>query len=109
MDSFRQNHSRIDCVHSNLAGTEFFGERSGNGVYCTLRACIDRRIRWSKRAHRRTDVDDAAAFGTKITCGFFRSENQSEDVEVELLMKLLLGHVFQRRELIDAGVINENI
>ena len=38
-----------------------------------------------------------------------RGQNQTEDIGIELPMKLILRHRFERFELIYAGVINQNV
>jgi porphobilinogen deaminase len=36
-----------------------------------------------------------------------RRQQQAQDVDVELLVKELRGHVLDRRELVDAGIVDQ--
>ena len=38
-----------------------------------------------------------------------RRQQQTEDVEVELPVKEVLGHLLERRELVDAGVVDQDV
>ena len=38
-----------------------------------------------------------------------RRQNQTENIGIELPMKLVLRHRFERFELVDAGVVNQNV
>jgi hypothetical protein len=40
---------------------------------------------------------------------FLRREEEPEDVQVELLVEVLLGDVFERRELVDAGIVHQDV
>ena len=45
----------------------------------------------------------------EVLDGFLRREEQAEHVEIELLVKVLGGHVLERRELVDAGVVDQDV
>ena len=57
----------------------------------------------------RTDVDDAAAGGIEIFQRFLRGQQQAEHIQIELLVEMLLGDLFERREFIDARVVHEHV
>ena len=41
--------------------------------------------------------------------GFLRCEEQAENIDVKMFVKLLLGDLFQRREFVNSGVVDQNI
>ena len=47
--------------------------------------------------------------GAEVLDRFLRRQDQAEHVEVELLVEVLGGHVFQRSELVDAGVVDQDV
>jgi hypothetical protein len=55
------------------------------------------------------DVDDHAAFGAEVGNGGLGDKEQSLDVEVEVLIDVFDGDGFDRKELIDAGVVDEDV
>ena len=40
---------------------------------------------------------------------FLGSQQQTEDVQVELLVKMLFGDFFERRRLVNAGVVHQDV
>ena len=40
---------------------------------------------------------------------FLRSENQSENIQIELLMKMFLGDLLERQHFINARVIDQDV
>jgi hypothetical protein len=47
--------------------------------------------------------------GPHVLHCLFRREEKAEDVDVEMLVKMLFGHPFERRELVSPGVVDEDI
>jgi hypothetical protein len=41
--------------------------------------------------------------------GFLRGEQQAEHIQIELLVEMFLGDLFERREFVDARVVHENV
>jgi hypothetical protein len=70
---------------------------------------VDRGGRDIDGGRRRADVDDAAAVGAEALGRFLGGQQQAQDVDVELAVEVLLGDVFQRRELVDAGVVDQDV
>ena len=40
---------------------------------------------------------------------FLRCQNQTENIGIELTMKLSLRHLFKRLEVVDAGVVDQDV
>ena len=55
------------------------------------------------------DVDDRAAFGADELDGCLGGEEKTEDVEVELAVEVLGGDLVDGAELVDAGVVDEDV
>src|SRR4030095_4152316 len=53
--------------------------------------------------------DDAATLWTKIFQCLTRGEDQTEDIDTEVPLKLIFGCLFERGELIYASVVHQNI
>ena len=47
--------------------------------------------------------------GAEMLDRFLRRQHQAQHVEVELLVEVLGGDVFQRGELVDAGVVDQDV
>ena len=41
--------------------------------------------------------------------GLLAGEEQAEHIHVEVFVELFLGHLFQRREFVNAGVIDQDV
>src|SRR5437879_12834009 len=41
--------------------------------------------------------------------GFLRGEERTQDVQVELLVEVLFGDAFERRGLVNSGVVDEDV
>ena len=95
-------------VDSDLFWTEFAGEHAGNGVDRALGAGVDRAARRRDAADDGTDVDDAAAFAEVLYCGL-RGQQEAEHIDVEYAVELFFGDGLDRGELVDAGVVDENV
>ena len=74
-----------------------------------FRRTVNTRGRRSRTGGDRADVDHAAAVFAEQLRRFLRGQQQAEHVEIELLVEVLGRHFFQRRELVNAGVVYENI
>ena len=107
--TFGFDHAGIDGVDADLARAKFFGQHAGDAVDRPLGARINRRVRRRQGGDSRTDIDDAAARVTEQLDGLTSRQKQAEDVGVKLFVEQFLGHTFQRRELIDAGIVDQNV
>ena|ERR1700694_5425200 len=76
----------IDGIHANVARAQLFDKGFGHRINSCFGGAVDRGIRRSKGAGKRTDIDDAGASRAEMLCRFLRSEHQAQDVQVELLM-----------------------
>ena len=81
---------------------------SGNGVNRALRPGVHRTVWRRQAADHRADVDDAGAF-TEVFHGSLRGEQETEDVHVEDLVVVLFGEGIDGEELLDAGVVDEDV
>src|SRR5262249_28906777 len=70
---------------------------------------IDGAGRQCKRADDRTDVDDAAAARVEVLQRLLAGEEQTEHVQVKLLVKVLRSHLFERGKLVDAGIVHQDV
>ena len=107
--ALRLHHAGVDRVDADLARAQLLGQRPRDGIDGGLRGAVDRRVRRRQRAGDRADVDDAAAGGAEVLHRLLRGEEQPEDVQVELLVEVLLGDAFERGELVDAGVVHQDV
>jgi hypothetical protein len=98
-----------DGIHANVLRCELDRVGARHLIESTLGRAVDRRTREPFFARDRAHVDDTPTFGGEPLHGFFRGEYGSEHVGVELAMELGLGDVFERAELIHAGVVDQDV
>ena len=60
-------------------------------------------------AHHRAHVDHVPARRAEQLERLLREEERAEHVDVELAVELVLGHVLDRRECEDTGVVDEDV
>ena len=89
-------------------GAELLGEHAGDGIDRALGAGVDRAVRRRHAADDGADVDDAGAFAEVLDRGL-RGEQEAEDVDVEHLVEVFFGDGLDGRELVDAGVVDEDV
>src|SRR6266478_7773867 len=102
------DHARVDGVDPDLLRPQLAGEDARNPVDGGLGAGVHRAVRRRDAADRRADVDDAAAFA-QVLRGRLRGEEQAQYVDVEQPVKRLLSDGGERRELVDAGVVHQDV
>jgi hypothetical protein len=90
-------------------GAQFPCQRFRHRVHGRLRRAVDRRAGQRLHADDGADVDDTAAVAVEMFQRLLRREDQAEHVQIELLPEMVLGDLFQRRELLNAGVVHENV
>ncbi len=109
MRAFGFHHAGVNGIHANLARAQFVGQTARGRVDGGFGAAVDRRIgKWHGGGYR-TDVDHCTAVGTEMFGGLLRGEQQTEHVQVELLVKMFRGDFTERGEFINAGVVHQNI
>src|SRR5262249_17503337 len=54
---------------------------------------------------KRTDVDDAASGRGKLLDCFLRGKNQTQHIQIELLVEVFFGDLLKRSKFIDARVV----
>ena len=91
-----------------LRRPEFAREDPRDGVDRALGPGVDGRVRRRQAGDRGTDIDDAAAFGEMLRRGL-RRQQRPQHVDVEDLVELRLGDRLERREFVDAGIVDENV
>src|SRR5207247_6646155 len=95
--------------YSKFPTPEFPSEPTRDLIHRPFRATVNRPIGKAFNAGYRTDVDDVSTSRIEQPYRGLRSENQAEHIQIEMLVEVLLRHVFQRGEFIDARVVDENV
>src|SRR5882724_11144579 len=108
MSALRLNHAGIERVDANLPRSEFPGQGFRYGVHRRFGSAVNRTARNRGGTGNRTYIDDGAGRTELLDC-FLGSENQAENIQVELPVEMLLCNAFERKEFINAGVIHENV
>ena len=106
--AFGFDDAGVEGVDADALGAELEGEDAGDGVDRTLGGGVDRAGGRRDAADQRADVDDAAALAEVLGRGL-GDEQEAEDVDVELLVEVLGGDGFEGAELVDAGVVDEDV
>src|SRR5258708_23491225 len=106
--SFGLDHPWVNGVDANLARAQLFRQNPGNNVHRALGARVNRAGRRRQAADHRTDVDDAGSVA-EVGHGSLGREQESQHVDVEDLVKLLLGHGLDGGELVNAGVVDQDV
>ena len=107
--AFGLDHTGVDGVDADLFWSEFAGEGDGDGVYGSLGGAVDGCGGDGHLADDRADVDDGSAVGADELDGFLGGEEEAEDVEVELLVEVLGCDGSDGLEVVDAGVVDEDV
>ena len=100
--------ARRNGVNSDFSRSQFLGEPPRYCIHGAFAARIHRGLRCSCACNR-THVDDAAAIRPEILYRLSYGENRPEHVDVEVLMELILGDLFQPCEPVDAGIVHQDI
>ena len=90
--TFCFNHAGVERVDPDLARTQLLGEHSGDGVDGAFGRRVNRGIGWRDAADAGADVDDAAAFRPDQFHRFLRCQQQSQHVQIEMVVEQLFGH-----------------
>ncbi len=106
--AFGFDHPGIDRVHADLLGPKLARQHAGDGVDCALGSGVDGGGCGCDAADNGADVDDAAALADVLE-GCLRGEQQAEHIDVEDPVELLFGNRLNRGELVDAGVVDQNV
>ena len=106
--AFGLDHAWIQRVDADLFRAEFAGEHAGDGVDRALCASVNRTAWRCNAASDRTNIDNAATLAEVLHCGL-RGENEAEHVNVENPVELVFGDRFDRRELVDPLIVDEDV
>src|SRR6266481_4534500 len=104
-----QKHGDAGDIVGLAERAERGGEHARQRVDRTLGGRVDCRCRLRLLAGHRRDVDDAAAVRAEMLGRFLGGKDSAEHVGVELQVEFVLGDVFERLEVIDAGIIHQNV
>jgi len=88
---------------------EFQGEDAGDDVDCRFGSAVDGTGGGGSDGDSGADVNDYAAFGAEVGDGGLGGEEERLDVEVEVLVDVLGRDGFQGKELVHAGVVDEDV
>jgi len=88
--------------------SKFLCENTGDGFDRSLDAGINRTVRRGTAAHARSNINDAGV-DAEVLDGRLRDKQKAEYVNVEYLVELVFRDRFNRRELIHAGVIHQDV
>ena len=69
---------------------------------------VDRRLRRRDGGDARADVDDAAALA-EMCARRLRHQQEAQHVDVEHFVELRLGDRFERRKIVDARVVDQDV
>ena len=106
--AFGFDDAGVEGVDANALGAELKREHAGDDVDRTLGGGVDGAAGRRDAADQRADVDDAAALGEVLDRGL-RDQQEPENVDVELLVEVLGGDGFEGAELVDAGVVDQDV
>src|SRR6185369_4176494 len=109
MHTFGYHHARIDPIDADVTRTELVGKRLGYRIDSAFGGAVDRGRRRRLGARQRADVDDAAALAAEILRRLLGRQDEPEDVDVEVFVKVLFGNFLERRELVNAGVVYQDV
>src|SRR6267378_5748033 len=107
--SFGYHHAWVDGIDADFSRSEFLRQSARDRVHCALRRVVNHRSRRSQGAGKRTDVNDAPAVRIEVLECFLSGKKHSENVHIKKSVNLLLGDVLQRHELINTGVVDQNV
>src|SRR6185369_13092768 len=64
--AFSLNYPRVDRIDTNLSWPKLLRQHLRDCIDGSFSGRVDHRRRWCDRSNRRSDIDDAATFRTKI-------------------------------------------
>src|SRR5580698_9627020 len=108
MSALGLDHAWIDGIDPDALRPEFAREHAGYGVDRALGGGVDRRSRRREARDARADIDDAAAL-SKVLGGFLADQQQAQHIDVECLVKMLFGDLFERLHLVDSSIVDEDV
>src|SRR5438874_3110038 len=108
-EAFRFNPAWINRVDSDFSWPKLLRQYPGDCIYRSFGSGIDYRVGRGRRTRHRADIDHAPAIAVKMLHRFLAGEYQTENIGIELALKLNLRHFFKRFEVVDAGVVDQDI
>src|SRR5438552_5697519 len=109
MKAFGLDPSRIDGIHPDIFWSKLLRQHTRDHIDGTLGGSVDYGRRRRQITRDGADIDHTAARRAKVLDRLLRRENQTKNIGIELPMKFILRHCFERFELIYAGVVNQNV
>ena len=106
--TFGYNEAGVDGVDANLLWTQLFCEHTCDRVKSALGSGVDGAVGRGQAACARADVDDASALADVFNGGA-GGKKDTEYINVEHLVEVVFGDIFNGSELIDAGVVDEDV
>ena len=86
-----------------------FASDLGYRIDSRFGGAVNRRVRRGHGTGSRADIYDAAACGAEMFDRLLRSEDQTKDINVELLVEVLFRDPFERGKLVNAGIVYQDI
>src|SRR5258708_21777319 len=94
---------------ADIFWAELHGQDAGDDVDGGLGSAVDGAGGRGCEGDSGADVNDYAPVGSEVGNGGLGGEQKGFDVEVEVLIDVLDGDCFQWEELVDAGVVDEDV
>ena len=108
-EAFGDGDTRGDSDDADFLRAKFHGEHAGDDVDGCLGSAVDGAGGRGSEGDSGADVDDYAALGAEVGNGGLCGEEKGLDVEVEMLVDVLGSDGFERKKLVDAGVVDEDV
>jgi hypothetical protein len=87
----------------------FRGPSSFASDLLTASTAVNRPGCRSRGACRRADVDDDAAVRAETIYRLLRTEDETENIEIEQSVEMLFRHGFERQEFVNTGVVDQDV
>ena len=105
----RFHHAWIDRVHTDFSRAELLRKRHRYGVNCGFACAVSGRLRCGHRTDDGTNIDDGSAARPHEFDCFFGRQEQTGNVQIEMLFDVLRSNGFQWGELVGAGIVHKDI
>ena len=84
-------------------------EHRGDRIERAFGAGVDGGSGCRAEGRDRADIDDRAALSRKVLKRLFDRQQRAKNVDVEMPAVVRFGDVLDRREFIDAGIVDEDV
>src|SRR4030095_15554985 len=109
MKTFSFCYARINGIDADLPWPKLLSQHTRDRLYCSFRRRVDHGCRRRDGSYRRAYIDDTATVGPEIFQRLTRSQNQAEDIDTEVPLKLLFCRFVERCEFVNTGIVDQNI